>query len=267
MLWLLLMTIFGLSLIAPIAGVLMLMKRRQINQTPLTLTSCTAPGPISLQGRAETYAGMTAPFSGRPCVYCDHKIERYVVSGYGKRRMVDWETVHESQSESPFYLNDAAGKVLVSMREAHIDLEDNWEFENYRMSDGAVVKEFTPQILDGLRKLEIDPHNEHGAPVALRFTETILPPGTDVYVFGECVQDPQQIRDRLGYDPRLSGDNIRAIVASGDAVDQVYVGYGTVDQVRWRLLWQGVLCVILGPVVSLITGGILFGGCISDLAS
>ena len=108
--------------------------RRLIAFLPTSKAKGVFIGVVELSGTAECErdAGMSAPMSGRPCVYVKTKIEERQVETYTtenskgervtKTRTV-WKTLAEKESRELFYLRDETGAVRVVPDGAEITAE------------------------------------------------------------------------------------------------------------------------------------------------
>ncbi len=83
--------------------------QRLIQDTPTARIRSMAMGMVELSGRTMARSMVTAPFSGRPCVYWEVEIS---TRRAGKNRR-GWNVVHRNRSGSPFFLQDDTGLALV----------------------------------------------------------------------------------------------------------------------------------------------------------
>jgi len=115
---------FGLSLALIGAGLAVFFSayrrmklQRQIADTPTSKARSAPMGKVELKGLVETdpavLKGLTAPFSGKPCVWCRFKVEEEVEHHDSKGSHKSWETRQDSTIFLPFMLRDATGTVKV----------------------------------------------------------------------------------------------------------------------------------------------------------
>ena len=95
--------VFIVGLAAPLLGVTILGRYRTMRKTPLALARYLKPGPVSMSGKAVPFTRIAAPFSGKPCVYCEYNVYALSRSGSGKHAAVSWDPVLEAKTSGPFY--------------------------------------------------------------------------------------------------------------------------------------------------------------------
>ena len=157
--------------------------RRLIAFLPTSKAKGVFIGLVELSGTAECErgAGMSAPMSGRSCVYVKTKIEERRVETYTtenskgervtKTRTV-WKTLDEKESRTPFYLRDETGAVRV--------VPDGAEITAETLVDKTVGRS-APEYFEWAGG-----RSEHPDSCGTRrFTEVGIPLGSNVYVLGK----------------------------------------------------------------------------------
>lgn len=140
---------------------------RRIEDTPRSKVSSLALGCVHLEGRAVSDAPLTAPVSGRRCVYWDYEIDKE-----SDDPDVEWESVASDWSAGEtFYLEDETGRVLVDPTGAGLEIGFGRDFEG---------PPFRGRLRDVLQKQGIFP--ERGR--KYRFTETVIAVGARIFVQG-----------------------------------------------------------------------------------
>jgi hypothetical protein len=161
-----------------------------------------AAGRTELAGVANGDNTIEAPFTDQRCLHTDWEIEEY-------RRDpddddYDWVTVASGSRSVPFYLDDGTGRVLVQADsgEATFDLSDERRTQfttGSSESPPPEVREFIEQYdgddadvnfldnpIDTLTDL-FGGNNIGYSNRRRRYTQTVLPDGTEVYVLGSAV--------------------------------------------------------------------------------
>jgi hypothetical protein len=252
---LLLIVCVGGLVIAPIAGIMMLRKRSQIKNTPVSTVLGLQEGLAAVQGKAVPYAEATAPFSGTPCAYCEYKAEQLTRCA-SRHSLPEWETLAEERTEMPFYVEDGSGRVLVSTREAFADLSESYAFTNVNARNGAQTAELSPAQRQSMEQRGIPCTDAAGAELPLSLSESRLDADAPVYVLGTATRDPEAIRKAFGFDPAEVGEEHEWVIDGGG--DQVYIGVGDSLSIGRGLLWTGLALLVIGPPVGLLAGLILY---------
>lgn len=150
-------------------------KRQLIANTPTAKVRSMAMGLVELNGTVEPRSLVTAPFSGRACVYW--QIEVALRGKYNS-----WTTVHRNASGSPFFLRDETGLALVYPRGAECRLNFGVE----EVCHGLAMPELYSSYLS-----EANVKSRHLWRLGtLRFRERTLEEGTRVYVLGTATPKP-----------------------------------------------------------------------------
>lgn len=166
-------------------------KAQLVRNTPTETADAMAFGRTELEGTVKPMAQVVdQPFDDGDCVYAWYKIEEYrrkrrkeSADGKGKK----WVTLDKGEVVVPFAVNDGTGTVL-------IDVEDD--------PDIRISKENRTRARVGARETEPEPvqrflkHNgweaSHDGVAGViagtrrKYSQAVLPPGEDVYVFGHA---------------------------------------------------------------------------------
>lgn len=154
-------------------------QRRLIQDTATSEVESAAVGAVELTGTAEpAEATVTAPLSDEECVVVDYDVEEY------KRHddlAKEWVTVDSDVIAESFYLDDGTGEMLVDASDlsSDYDISDrNRTRETYESTHGL------PDPLDSflVERADVSPDGEHRR----RYTQAVIPAGSDVYVFGDA---------------------------------------------------------------------------------
>ncbi len=248
------------GLVAPFLGVSMLRKRADIKRTPVrpvsTLDSCWT----ATQGRAVSLAEMIAPFSGKPCVYYEARVELLTGAGQGKYSIPMWQTHAEKTTTSPFYVQDDTGKVLVSTmdEDSIMDVPEKTVLQTASETTGAITRETPVHILESLERMGIPYLDEFDRMLPLKYTERCIEAGSDVYVLGRHSRDAEDVTRALADAGVADTTGIRSVITRNDAKKHAYVSIGDQVAVPRKLLWQAVACICLGPLATAAAGGFLY---------
>jgi len=181
-------------------GFRVLRNKRLVENTPTSKCRSVAMGFVEVAGRATGEQKILSLIGGLPC-YCSQVIvERYEKRG----KSSSWRTVHEKTMGTPFFLEDATGRVRVDPADAELDIPPELQYSS---------DESSPNLLGmTLERLKAAGHSSSSLPVLferychrngistmgrMRFAERNLAPGDPVYVLGSAeeqrgVQDEQE---------------------------------------------------------------------------
>ncbi len=256
MMWIILLGFVALlGLLAPFAGVNMLRERRRILDTPVRPVRQVEQGPVAVHGQARPFAHIVGPFSGKPVVWCEYEVQEYVSSGRGKSRIAYWSKIRESRLDTPFIVDDGTGQVLVASNAAVVDVDERFTFQNADDRRGRVNQPLPPHIDQSLRSLGV--FVDEGAR-ALRVVEHHIAVGDAVFIRGEASRHPADIADAVGFvEPDEGTPTPTHVITGGDGKPDPYISLGDDRSVQRKLLMRGMACLTLGPLASVVCGGIL----------
>lgn len=248
------------GLIAPYFGVLVLKRRAQVKGTPVTRIGHACSGPVAVEGRAKAVQPMVGPFSGRPCVYVEAHVEVLSGGGQGKKSMWIWTPHATIHRKYPFYVEDGSGSVLVATADTqtHMDVPETFQLKNADDNTGRVVAPPPPSLLSMLDEHGIPWLDEDGNVLGLRFVEHAIEDGASLYVIGEYSHRDEDVRDALDPVDAASRPRVSAVVTAKDEHNRAYVSLGGRDEIVRRLLWQGLGCIVGGPLASVAAAGFLY---------
>lgn len=100
-----------------------LRKKRLIEDTPTSKIRSASQGYVELEGFAKAVDSsmLSAPLSGKPCLWYSYKIERHETSG----KSSSWRTIESKQSKAFFALEDSTGLCYIYPEKA--DASSNWQ--------------------------------------------------------------------------------------------------------------------------------------------
>lgn len=166
-----------------------LRKHQLITHTPTAKIRSMAMGLVELNGTVEPRSLVTAPFSGRTCVFW--QVEVAVKGKYNS-----WHRVHQASSGQPFFLRDDTGLALVYPQGAECRLGHGVEEECV----GLTMPELYASWLAANRV-----RTRHLWRLAiLRFRERTLEEGQFVYVLGTATPKPMVHVVSEGEEPRAA---------------------------------------------------------------
>ena len=202
-------------------GIRRIVLKRTIENVPTSPTSGVVYGLTEVQGHVARYQDgceLSAPHSGKPCVYYRHKLEER--RGSGKERR--WVTLSDDRAQLPFYCVDATGQILVDSSQADLYL--------------------SPQIA------------REGK---LRHTEWLICPEDRIYVLGPALINPALHNHlMLAYEDAetpflISLRSEEELVRGKAAAGFCYLNLGIVATLAASLGLAGLL-VAFGPLVYLL---------------
>lgn len=176
------MLIFGLALVAlaaisVVAGWFSRRKLGRILAAPVRRTgeAASAAGAAAVEGTVRASQPLTAPCSGRPCVYYELQLEQKVREKRGNSTTTKWRTLGKPHVGSQFAIDDGSGALMVQAQEA---------------LDADLVKTYTgaPPGGPGLgmfaNLVQIASHGREEI-LEYRVTERVIAPDTRLFALGE----------------------------------------------------------------------------------
>jgi E3 Ubiquitin ligase len=205
--------ILGVGLFA--YGFVLYRRYQRLQDTPRTTARAVAMGFAHVRGKTVAAETLQSPMTKVPCCYYSYAIEHW------EDRRNRWAVISRDMRSCPFYIDDGTGRVLVNPAGAKFDLprmfaavigakqtgtvQSNPTPEIFidtslgvappstsdllGMKTAAVSKQFTIKRVDGTPSQEIL-NKAYPDDARYRFTETCLPIGREVAVFGTCTQNP-----------------------------------------------------------------------------
>jgi hypothetical protein len=171
----------GAGIVALVGGVGRLRLWRLIARTPTSPAAAVAPGPVEVAGTVETDGPLErAPFSGADAAYGRWTIEELRQAGKSRK----WRVVEQGPLGGAFRVRDGSGSVRVDPDGAEEDLEVTWSQESGQGRDPP------PQVLRFLEARGVAFEGWFGINKRMRYRETLLVPGAQVYVLGMAGPDP-----------------------------------------------------------------------------
>ncbi len=211
------------GLISLYAAFAVFWKKMIVEGTPTSKVRSLAAGLVELKGRAVPREALIAPYSKRPCVLYDYKVEELRIrrewDPMSRRNITvrEWATVRTESRASRFYLEDATGRVLVDP--AGADVEGTRVFHE-------------PSI----------PRRRH--------TERAIVANTIIYILGTAAENPEK-----GY----SGTASDAImIRKGDVRKDFVITSLTEGQVVWGYRIRFAITLVTGMVLLALGGWLIF---------
>lgn len=197
--------------------------QRTISNIPTSTIRGMAMGLVEIKGRARKAPPLTSPISGRPCVYFEYEIEER--QRKGKRET--WVAILSGSSRSvPFVLDDGTGTALVDPSKAEID-----GLSNVTAEYGGLLHDDIPESLQQF----LESHGRRvtgpfGGSRHLRFGDSVIDPGTALYVIGDTrVAQPDGNERR-----RLLAERLRPVKADPKAMAAADLDRdGRIDDAEW----------------------------------
>ncbi len=160
-----------------------------IRNTPTARVRSMAIGLVEVNGVAIPRSRVSAPFSGRPCVWWG--IEVQTLASKSRRSTVrTWNTVHRAASGHPFYLKDETGVALVYPQGADCKVG----FDVGEETHGLGV----PQMYMDFMESEHLKMRHIWALGSMRFRERRIEEGYGLYVLGRAF--PKAVSRVISFD-------------------------------------------------------------------
>lgn len=185
--------VLGLAVVAAIAGFLQRRKLGVIIATPCKTTAeaGASTNEVSCEGNVQAITPLTAPCSGRPCIYYEVEVkqswEKSVATENGVKKKTGTNTAHKSQAGSTFQLDDGSGPVAVKLENA-IDGTFETSFEGKGGGYGYMTF--------GQLQVQIN-HPSEGSATGTKCVERIIPADGKLFVLGKVENQTIQKRDGM----------------------------------------------------------------------
>jgi hypothetical protein len=256
---------------------------RVIRDTPTASPGSVAAGRAEVEGTVKPDGEpIEAPFTGEACVCLDWTLEERVRDG----DEYEWvERAAETRVE-PFYLEGDTGEVLVCADE-HPDVETlPWEYDSRRFEvrEQEAVEQFLREFgADDGRGTRTNPAvtenpatttqpgvtgSEDGmAPdeVKWRYITRLIPPGTDLYVFGSLALQPGRSEIGFATDQTTGRFIISRTSEKWTAAGAYWLGLVALSAGLLFVLWGGAFATgILSAVFLVWPGTVVPNGDVSS---
>ncbi|MBI4616654.1 MAG: hypothetical protein HY720_23790 [Planctomycetes bacterium] len=204
-------------------------KVRRIEETPTSEIRNVRPGLAEIRGRIKAGGEpLASPLSGKPCVYYDFKVEELHRRRSGRRggSSTQWRTVVRDRQTAPFWVDDGTGQAEVEIEKADLILAADAHARSGFLQDA-------PPELEGMLR-ERYGRSSQGLIFnkTMRYSETILEEGDDLFVLGTAVRD-------AGARPRfVKGDDAFVVSDSDEA--------SVLSSLRSSAMATAILGVVLG---------------------
>lgn len=230
--------------------------KRVIEDTPTEQVRSVAAGRTELEGSAHSADGtLPAPFTDQECLYVEWKVEEYDEDD--ESGSPNWRVVASGSKSVPFYLDDGTGRILVAAdsgdpdfdispdhmtrevvgygRSAPPQIEKFIEAHDSQYEESSLVDNPLGAVSDRAKKIGRSMDQR-------RFTQYILPVGTDVYVIGSAVE-------RTGTEMDGRQEN-RLEVTRGEGFDEFLISDRKEEELESHYEKQGPIKMVGGIVVS-----------------
>lgn len=186
--------LLALAIGAVVVGLLQRRKLGQILATPFKSTSqaLAAGGDVSCEGEVHSAEPLTAPCSGRPCLYYEVEVkqrwEKQVATENGTQKKTGAVKAHQATAGSVFEVDDGSGAVQIDGQEG-LEGELTEAFRGKGPGSG--------HLQFGQMHLSIGYPSE-GRPTGTECVERIVPAEGKVFVLGRADGGRIRKRDGLG---------------------------------------------------------------------
>lgn len=172
--------LFLLGLVLIVLGFHEFSEYNLIRNTPTSTTRSVPVGRVEVKGTVHPLPGedpLEAPFTGKPCVAYECRIEEYHSDDDGG----DWHTIYSNRMTPPVVLRDETGEIIVDSKEAEWNIGD-WEYRKELNEDDVTdrIEAFVEETVSENDFLDIDLLGGERR----RFSENRIHPGQDLYVLG-----------------------------------------------------------------------------------
>jgi len=169
------------GIIAFVKGFRWLSRKRLIENTPTSKVRSLAMGLVEVFGEAVPWKEkLEAPLSSKDCVYYKYLIEEYKSSG----KSGHWVVIDRGESQSPFFLKDETGMVLIDPKDADIAMSSDVKIESSKDPPKNIKLFLSSRGLKYEGFLGINKH--------MRYQEWHLAPGDELYIMGTAEDYPSK---------------------------------------------------------------------------
>ena len=205
-------------------------QRRLMEDTPTSTIQSVSIGPVEVKGDAVAdTAPFPSPVTGTECLAAKYKVESWDSDDN------EWDEIDSGVEGDPFYVEDDTGRILVNPADATLDISDaNTEQTKVRPSGdppepieqfverNSNVGDQTSTLNLGITSVETGRKR--------RYTEKIIVPDEDVYVFGTA---SRRQKDDVAADALVIEDGERDMFFISDKDEDTLT-----SQRKWALLWR-----------------------------
>ncbi|MDQ3034797.1 MAG: E3 ubiquitin ligase family protein [Myxococcota bacterium] len=185
--------VLALAVVAAIVGFMQRRKLGVIIATPFKKTgeAGASNAEVSCEGNVQAMTPLTAPCSGRPCIYYEVEVkqswEKQVATENGMKKKTGTNTAHTSKAGSTFQLDDGSGPVSVKVEDS-IDGTFEQSFEGKGAGSGYMTF--------GQYQVQIG-HPSEGHATSTKCVERIIPTDGRLFVLGKADNATIQKRDGM----------------------------------------------------------------------
>ncbi len=234
------LVLFGGGLYFLYSGVNSYRKGRLVRDTSTETVKSMAVGRTELEGTAHEIGNRySQPFADGDCLYASWRIEEYKHSG----KTSSWRTVESGTYTAPFFLEDGTGTVVVDATD-----DPTWELTDERTRRWTVGRRSEPrdEIVTFCNYKDISPTSWRRR----RYTQTVLPPGESVYVFGESTRRDPPIDEKLFDESDLADADKRLTIERDDGSGRFIISDMDEGGVATRYSRRAAFSVIVGLLSS-----------------
>ena len=210
-------------------------KYQAIKNTPRSTVRSIAMGRTELHGTIKANKPLRAPLTGSKCVAYTYKIEEHHHDDDGS----DWHTVKQGSDQATASLKDDTGTVTVNLNGVSIEQGTTWQEDNSTWDD-------PPENLEKhLEQLDVDHEGWFGLNKRMRYTETRINQGDQVYLLGTARDNPD-VEDG-------TATNSTDDIIIEEANNQFMIATGNESSLRSSKKWTAFGLVALSAVLTIST--------------
>lgn len=236
----------GLAIVYRGAGAYRL--SRLVANTPTEKARSMTVGRTELEGTAEPDGTVfERPFTDGECLYARWEIsERRKTKDEDGDTKYEWRTLDSGEHVAPFELDDGTGRAEVAATgdaQFEISDENSTTISVGRGSPPARVQQFLSNAVDGPWSVSANPKRGRKQ----RYSQEVIPPGEEVYVFGAAVPKPAEEV------PADATNAERLAVVRDEGTDRFVVSDMDEEHLTTGLRRRAILLVPLGLGISSVT--------------
>jgi hypothetical protein len=208
-------------------------KYQAIRNTPRSTVRSIAMGLTELHGTITADKPLEAPLTGKECVAYTYKIEEHHHDDDGS----DWHTIKQGNDQATASLTDDTGTVTVDLNGVSIEQGTTWQ------EDSSTWDDPPKNVEKHLESLDVDHEGWLGMNKRMRYTETRINHGDQVYLLGTA-------RDNPDVEDGTAANSTDDIIIE-EANDQFMIATGDESSLRSNKQWAAYGLVALSAVLTI----------------
>ncbi len=216
-------------------------------------------GPTWIHGRVKSsYPPATSPLSQTPCVYYHFYVEVAVLRGEAGYSSEGWDEIIDDQKSDPFWMEDDTGSVEIE-HEGNFQINTDVTFKSGVTNHGLTICD-APEDLRAMLKARYGLDTKRSgifgaAHKKLRYKESVLENGDEVFIFGEARNENGRYIIGAGTVPLIVSEKGKTDVVDGlepddGCLNRVFIGSVVVAFLSGLLILVSIGFLLLLPIFT-----------------